>query len=265
MVLLQTAQGAITQRFGVSHIEDEPEMWYATEKAYWLPVAGMALNHSDNFHPGLDIANEQGVVGDPIRAQEAGRVVFAAWRDSISGIQIEVQVNETFRYSTNHLLRLNKHVGDNVRKGDVIAFMGQTGLATGPHAHVGNSFYERGADGVFRTWLYDPELFTAGGKYANDRRIQPEQRYVALAGLGVNLLLFPPHGYIGRPYARSMDPPGAKRPGIYRLGTGNRLGPVNKRFPFLYWHVSQAKGRVAVVHGFGQRLAIRDEHVHFTD
>lgn len=265
MVLLQTAQGAIRQRFGVSALQVEPEMWYDEERAYWLPVAGLNLRHSDNFHPGLDIANVDGNDGDPVKAQETGRVVFASWRDVISGYQIEVQVNGTFRYSSNHLSGFYARVGDHVAKGSIIARMGHTGAATGPHVHVGNSLYLKGPDGVYRTYLYDPELFTAGGKYANDERIQPEQRHVAVNGLGVNLLLFPPHQSIQGPYARSMDPSGPKGPGIYRRGTGNWIAPVSKEFPFLYWHVSQDRGKVAVVHGFGQRLAIRDEHVHFTD
>lgn len=262
MVLLATAQGAIRQEFGVSSLQVEPEMWFDNEKAYWLPVAGANLRHSDNFHPGRDIAN---AIGTPIIAQESGRVVFASYRDTISGYQIEVQVNGTFRYSANHLSGFAAHVGDTVAKGRTIAFMGQSGATTGPHVHAGNSLYLKGTDGVFRTYLFDPRLFRPGGKYANDDRIQPEQRHVALNGLGINLLLFPPHGSIQGPYARSMDPAGSKRAGIYRRGTGNRIGPVNKEFPFLYWHVSQDRGKVAVVHGFGQRLAIRDEHVHFTD
>lgn len=258
MVLLRTADGDLTQPFGPSTIGAEPEMWANRERAYWLPVGGTDLVRVEDMHPGIDI---EGDAGDPLKAQERGRVVYAGWKDSISGFQYEVQVNPTFRYSANHLMGFAVMVGDDVRKGQTLGFMGMTGVAFGVHAHVGNSLYLPGPDGVHRTFLYDPQLFLPGGRLAGSKLILPEQRQVRLKGLGANLRLFPPKQSIGRVYARSMDPPGAKKPGIYRLATMNRLAPVKAPMDLLYWHQSRDYGRVAVVHFNGERLAIRDEHV----
>lgn len=260
-MLVKTSGGAVTQPFGPSNIWVEPTMFASPERAYWLGVPGLALTRYDNFHPGED---RGGTSGDAVRAMQDGVVSFAAWKDGISGYQIEVQVNPICRFSVNHLKGFAVRRETFVKQGQTIAWMDNTGASTGTHGHTGVGIYEPGPDGIWRTFLYDPQLFQAGGKYANDRRIAPEQRHVALDGIGINMLLAPPHQPIGQPYARSMDPPG-KKAGIFRRGTGNRIGPIDKEFPLLYWRVDRDYGRLAIVHGFGHRLAVRDEHVHFTD
>ncbi len=261
-MLVRTSAGAVTQRFGPSLNPFEPMMFAAPERAYWLAVPGLpGLTGPQRFHPGLD---RRGETGDAIKAMQDGVVTFASWKDGISGFQIEVQVNPICRFSINHLKGFNVRFGDPVRQGQTIAFMDNTGASTGPHGHTGVGLYEPGPDGIWRTFLWDPELFQKGGKYADDHRIEPEQRHVALDGVGVNLLLAPPHMAVQGPYARSMDPPN-KKAGIFRRGTGNRIAPLDKEFPLLYWRNDRDLGRLAIVHAFGHRLAIRDEHVHYTD
>lgn len=259
MVLLATVQGAfVTQRFGLSALAVEPSMWFVDDKAYWLQFSGAAF--SFNFHPGID---RSAAMGTPIRAMEAGRVAFAGWLDNISGNQVVVEIRENTRYSVNHMSVVKVRVGQHVDKGDTIGLVGTTGATTGPHTHEGLTIREQDSQGVFRTFLYDPELFQAGGKFANDPRVQPEQRSVAVNGPGINIRkadgdLFDRASI----YAVSLAENRNRKSGIYRIGTGNRIGPINKAFPFLHWR-QDAEGTFAIVTGFNRRLAIRKSLVHF--
>jgi murein DD-endopeptidase MepM/ murein hydrolase activator NlpD len=254
MVLLATVQGAtVTQEFGQSHLTVEPSMWFVSEKAYWLPFLGASF--SENFHPGRDRAAP---VGTPVRAMEQGVVRFAGWKDNVSGFQVEVEIRENTRYSVNHLSVVKCRVGQKVDKGQTIALVGSTGASTGPHTHEGVSIREQDNRGVFRTFLYNPELFTKGGRLENSPLIKPEQRYIQLNGAGINIRrndgdLFDP----GSVYAVSRSD------GIYRVGTGRRLGPLGKRFPFLRWRETEG-GTWAVCTGFSRQLAIHRGLIHFT-
>lgn len=97
------------------------------------------------FHAGLDLEAE---LAQPIRAAEAGTVVFAGWNAG-HGKQVELQhdTHTATRYS--HLMTVLVKAGAAVRKGDVIGLAGQTGLATGVHLH-----FELRRDGE----AVDPEL-----------------------------------------------------------------------------------------------------------
>lgn len=261
MVLLATVPGAfVTQRFGRSALGVEPSMWYVGEKAYWLPFLGASF--SDNFHPGID---RSAAFGTPVLAMESGVVVFAAFKDGISGKQVEIEIRENTRYSVNHLSIITVRVGQHVDKGDMIGRVGTTGATTGPHTHEGLSIREKDSNGVFRTFLYNPELFMPGGKYADDVRVKPEARYIVLNGPGINLRDVPlEFNDKSDVFAKSMEAHDGMRAGIFRLGTGNRIGPLNKRFRFIRWAETE-NGTFAVVAGFRRRLGIRKSLIHFVD
>jgi murein DD-endopeptidase MepM/ murein hydrolase activator NlpD len=82
-------------------------------------------------HEGIDLTARPGTV---VRAAEAGRVIESGWRGDYGRI---VVVKHAGRYSTfyahNRALRVAK--GAFVEKGDVIAEVGSTGNASGPHLH----------------------------------------------------------------------------------------------------------------------------------
>ena len=254
MVLLQSVQGArVTQRFGRSVLAVEPSMWFVGEKAYWLPFLGASF--SENFHPGIDRAAP---TGTQVLAMEAGHVVFAGWKDNVSGNQVEVEIRPNTRYSVNHLALVRVKVGQSVGKADVLGTVGSTGASTGPHTHEGLSIREQDARGVFRTFLYDPELFQRGGDLEHDERIDPLQRYVRVNGPGINIRkadqdLFDRDSIFA--VTRST--------GIYRVGTGKRLSGLKKAFAFIRWRTSEDAGQFAVVTGYGRRLAIHKSLVHF--
>lgn len=258
----QTAAGyRITLPFGPTGIPVEPAMWADSERAYWAdagPFPGATLFDAD-FHPGIDRA---AVEGTPMHAMERGLVEFAGWKDSISGNQIEVAINDRAGFSINHLSRIKCRVGQHVGKDDIIGLVGQTGAATGPHSHESVyliDFFP--TQGIFRRMLYNPALFLRGGKYEDSDRLDPEERYFAVDGPGVNIRKTPIE-WNGREdvFARSLDLPG--RPGIYRIGTGNRIGPINSVFHFLRW-ADTPEGRFAVGTNFRRKLAVRESKMHF--
>lgn len=83
------------------------------------------------FHEGLDIAAPYGA---PVRATGAGRVVFAGWK---SGYGRFVIIDHGYGYQTayGHNSKLNVRAGQTVKRGEVIAYVGNTGRSTGPHVH----------------------------------------------------------------------------------------------------------------------------------
>ncbi|MBO8159669.1 M23 family metallopeptidase [Thermosyntropha sp.] len=83
------------------------------------------------FHEGIDIANN---VGETIVAAADGKVTFAGWR-AVYGKTVEIEHRYGFVtiYGHNSVLLVEK--GDEVKKGQPIARLGNTGRSTGPHLH----------------------------------------------------------------------------------------------------------------------------------
>lgn len=84
-----------------------------------------------DWHPGIDIANEYGT---PIRATADGEVIYSDW---YSGYGRLVQIDHGNGIVTlyGHNSQIVVHVGERVKKGEVIAYMGSTGNSTGSHCH----------------------------------------------------------------------------------------------------------------------------------
>jgi murein DD-endopeptidase MepM/ murein hydrolase activator NlpD len=84
-------------------------------------------------HKGVDYAAP---VGTPVRAAGGGRVKFAG-RQGGYGNVLELEHGSGVVTVYGHLSRFAKNLkrGQRVELGQVIAYVGQTGLATGPHLH----------------------------------------------------------------------------------------------------------------------------------
>ncbi len=82
-------------------------------------------------HSGIDIATS---LGNPIKAADGGVVKFAGWSGNYGKLVI---INHENGYTTyyGHCSTIKVKVGQRVARGDVIATVGQTGRATGPHVH----------------------------------------------------------------------------------------------------------------------------------
>ena len=92
----------------------------------WHPVVG-----GRRAHKGVDLA---GPVGTPIHATADGVVSKAEWFSSY-GLYVSLEHGGDLQTRYGHMSRLNVASGQQVRKGDVIGFIGSTGRSTGPHLH----------------------------------------------------------------------------------------------------------------------------------
>ncbi|OQP83362.1 peptidase M23 [Xanthomonas phaseoli pv. syngonii LMG 9055] len=94
-------------------------------------------------HSGMDIAVP---TGTPVKAPAAGVVTFAAPDLYLTGGT--VLLDHGFGVSSNflHLSRIDVKVGDRVEQGQVIAAVGATGRATGPHLHWGMNWFDTRID-----------------------------------------------------------------------------------------------------------------------
>jgi murein DD-endopeptidase MepM/ murein hydrolase activator NlpD len=92
----------------------------------WHPIRNRALPHE-----GIDFAAPR---GSPILAAAKGRIVRAG---SFAGYGLMVEIDHGFGFVTRygHASKVLVRVGQTVERGEVIANVGSTGIATGPHVH----------------------------------------------------------------------------------------------------------------------------------
>ena len=84
-----------------------------------------------SFHSGLDISNR---MGTKIVSSAAGKVIFAGRKTSYGNIIIiDHGYGKATKYA--HLRDIIVHNGQRVKRGEVIATLGNTGRTTGPHLH----------------------------------------------------------------------------------------------------------------------------------
>ncbi|MBN2693128.1 M23 family metallopeptidase [bacterium] len=83
------------------------------------------------FHEGLDIANNEGL---PIKASGNGVVTFAGEQGGYGNVII---ISHGYDLETRyaHLQRILIKKGDKIKKGDIIAYLGNSGRSSGPHLH----------------------------------------------------------------------------------------------------------------------------------
>ncbi|MBL4624408.1 MAG: peptidoglycan DD-metalloendopeptidase family protein [Flavobacteriales bacterium] len=80
-------------------------------------------------HYGTDYAAPKGT---PIMAVGDGTIIASSY-SKYNGNFVKVKHNSTFTTQYLHMNKRNCKVGDRVRQGDIIGYVGSTGLATGPH------------------------------------------------------------------------------------------------------------------------------------
>ena len=89
--------------------------------------------HYSKMHTGIDWSDK---IGTPIIAAGDGLVIKAEW-DSGYGRRVEIQHNYNFITTYSHMSAFAADIveGTTVRQGQVIGYLGSSGLSTGPHLH----------------------------------------------------------------------------------------------------------------------------------
>lgn len=83
------------------------------------------------FHTGIDIANKKGT---PISAAFSGSIQDCGTNEAY-GNYVLMRHSDNLYTFYGHCDSLNVRKGMNIRRGEVIAYMGSTGYSTGPHLH----------------------------------------------------------------------------------------------------------------------------------
>lgn len=107
-----------------------------------LPAAGLLssaftreryhpIHHQALPHEGIDVAAPEGT---PIMAAAKGKVLRAGWTPGY-GRMVEIDHGFGFVTRYGHASKLLVRVGQDVARGEVIAQVGSSGIATAPHLH----------------------------------------------------------------------------------------------------------------------------------
>jgi murein DD-endopeptidase MepM/ murein hydrolase activator NlpD len=84
--------------------------------------------------------------GTPIKAAGDGKIIFRGRKGGYgNAIILQHGTRYTTLYGHMRAFKRGQRVGDHVKQGQIIGFVGSSGLATGPHLH-----YEFRIDGVHR-------------------------------------------------------------------------------------------------------------------
>ncbi|EMF0421999.1 peptidoglycan DD-metalloendopeptidase family protein [Enterococcus hirae] len=107
-----------------------------SKEGYIVPVKNYTISspfgiRGGEFHRGLDLATTQ---GEPIYASKAGTVIKAEFHPSWGNVvAIEHEDGTTALYA--HQQEYQVEVGDKVKQGQIIGYVGSTGISTGNHLH----------------------------------------------------------------------------------------------------------------------------------
>lgn len=114
----------------ISLVKSTPNRWplrgWITSRFGWRRFRGKR-----EFHSGVDIANFQGAA---IRSAADGTVEFSGWKAGYGKLVIINHGRGIQSYYGHNSVNLVR-IGQFVKKGEVIARVGSTGHATGPHIH----------------------------------------------------------------------------------------------------------------------------------
>jgi murein DD-endopeptidase MepM/ murein hydrolase activator NlpD len=84
-------------------------------------------------HKGVDYS---AAIGTPVKTTGDGKIIFRGEKNGYGNV---VEIEHGQKYSTlyAHLsaFKSGHKVGSTIKQGDVIGYVGKTGLATGPHLH----------------------------------------------------------------------------------------------------------------------------------
>ena len=89
------------------------------------------FSNVDNLHGGIDIVASEGT---PIRATSSGVVVFSGWTYEMGNLIVIYHGDDYITHYGHNQQNIISRL-DIVKKGDVIGYVGNTGISSGPHLH----------------------------------------------------------------------------------------------------------------------------------
>jgi murein DD-endopeptidase MepM/ murein hydrolase activator NlpD len=124
-----------------------------------------------DFHAGIDLSAQR---GSPVYAPADGRVVFAGrynarrnvawWR---YGNLVSIRHGDDFVTLFGHLDQIKVRAGQQVRQGDLIGLVGNTGWSTNPHLHY--EVRRLDADGELRP--VDPRVYILDHRWRDEEQL----------------------------------------------------------------------------------------------
>ncbi|MDD6966922.1 MAG: peptidoglycan DD-metalloendopeptidase family protein [Candidatus Faecousia sp.] len=117
--------------------------------ATWLePVSGYTITSAfgyrkaptkgaSTYHQGIDMACP---TGTPIYATRSGTVTTASYQAGGAGYYVSINHGDGFASIYMHMTRYVVAKGQSVSQGQLIGYVGSTGVSTGPHLHFGISY-----------------------------------------------------------------------------------------------------------------------------
>ena len=117
--------------------------------ATWLePVSGYTITSAfgyrkaptkgaSTYHQGIDMACP---TGTPIYATRSGTVTTASYQAGGAGYYVSINHGDGFASIYMHMTRYVVSQGQSVSQGQLIGYVGSTGVSTGPHLHFGISY-----------------------------------------------------------------------------------------------------------------------------
>ena len=91
----------------------------------------------ERMHEGVDMAAPQGT---PIYAAKSGKVTTASYQKGGAGNYVSINHGDGFSSIYMHMTRYIVSKGQYVNAGQVIGYVGSTGISTGPHLHFGIAY-----------------------------------------------------------------------------------------------------------------------------
>ncbi|WP_284734726.1 M23 family metallopeptidase [Sphingosinicella terrae] len=164
--LMQWTSGGRSQWFEASGVGRE-------SGSFQQPVPGrITSNYGLRMHPilrysrmhrGIDF---RAASGTPILAAADGRVTRAGWAGGY-GRQVRLDHAGGIATSYSHMSRIAVSSGSRVRRGQVIGYVGSTGLSTGPHLHY--EMYRNGRHVNPRSVRFSARAELSGSELASFR------------------------------------------------------------------------------------------------
>ena len=183
--------------------------------------------HYSRMHTGVDWAAP---IGTPILAAGNGTIIQANW-DAGYGRRVEIQHANGYVTTYNHMSGFGRGIGEgaHVVQGQTIGYLGETGLATGPHLHyeviINGNFVDPMAIRLPRTREFDGRMLAAF-KRERDRIDQLMAESPSAAAMAAAKPAATPGATAELQLNSTASPPAAPAPNPSAARTSPGLKPV---------------------------------------